>query len=48
MDLVAHRDANITMLDDVESINQDALVKTIIWQGNLAVSNRSLMGVMKA
>jgi hypothetical protein len=48
IDLVVHQDANITMLDDVESINQDALVKTIIWQGNLAVSNRSLQGVMKA
>jgi hypothetical protein len=48
MDLVVHKDANITMLDDVESINQDALVKTIIWQGNLALSNRSLQGVLKA
>ena len=48
LDLVVHQDANITMLDDVESINQDALVKTIIWMGNLAISNRSLQGVMKA
>ena len=48
MDLVVHRDANITMLDDVESINQDALVKMIIWQGNLAISNRFLQGVLKA
>lgn len=48
IDLVAHQAANITMLDDVESINQDALVKTIIWQGNLALANRSLQGVLKA
>lgn len=48
IDLVVHQDANMTMLDDVESINQDALVKTIIWQGNLALSNRSLQGVLKA
>lgn len=48
LDLVVHQDANITMLDDVESINQDALVKSIIWMGNLAISNRSLQGVMKA
>lgn len=48
MDLVVHQDANITMLDEVESINQDALVKTIIWQGNLALANRSLQGVLKA
>ena len=48
MDLVVHQDANITMLDEVESINQDAMVKTIIWQGNLAMANRSLQGVVKA
>jgi hypothetical protein len=48
IDLVVHQDANITMLDDVESINQDALVKMIIWQGNLAVANRSLQGVLKS
>lgn len=48
LDMVVHKDANITMLDDVESINQDAMVKTIIWQGNLALANRSLQGVLKA
>lgn len=48
MDLVVHRDANMTMLDEVESINQDAMVRTIIWMGNATVSNRSLQGVMKA
>jgi hypothetical protein len=48
MNLVVHKDANITMLDDVDSINQDAMVKTIIWQGNLALSNRGLQGVLKA
>ena len=48
LDMVVHRDANITMLDDVESINQDALVKTIIWMGNLALSNRALNGVLHA
>jgi hypothetical protein len=48
LELVVHQDANMTMLDDVNSINQDAMVKTIIWQGNLALSNRSLQAVMKA
>lgn len=48
IDLVVHNKANMTMLNEVESINQDSLVKTIIWQGNLALSNRSLQGVMKA
>lgn len=48
MDLVVHRDANMTMLDDVRSVNQDAIVKSILWMGNLAISNRALQGVMKA
>lgn len=48
MDLVVHQDANMTMLPEVDSINQDALVRTIIFQGNLALSNRSLQGVIKA
>lgn len=48
MNVVIHQDANITMLDDVESINQDAMVKMIIWQGNLTMGNRSLQGVIKA
>jgi hypothetical protein len=48
MDLVVHRDANMTMLDEIESINQDAMVRTIVWMGNATVSNRSLQGVIKA
>ena len=48
MDLVVHQDANMTMLPEVDSINQDALVRTIIFQGNLALSNRALQGVLKA
>ncbi len=48
MDLVVHRDANMTMLEEVESINQDAMVRTIVWMGNATVSNRSLQGVLKA
>lgn len=48
LNMVVHQDADITMLDDVESINQDALVKSIIFQGNISMSNRSLNGVMKS
>ena len=48
IELVVHQDANMTLLDDVKSINQDAILKTLIWQGNLAVSNRALQGVLKA
>ena len=45
LELVAHRDANMTTLDDKVSINQDAVVIPIIFQGNLCCSNRSLQGV---
>ena len=48
IEAVVHQDANITVLDDVEAIGQDAMVKTLIWMGNLACSNRSLNGVLKA
>ena len=48
MDVVVHRDANMTMMDDLRSVNQDAVVIPILWQGNLTVSNRALQGVLKA
>ena len=48
LELVVHRDANMEMMDDLRSINQDAVVIPILWMGNLTVSNRSLQGVIKA
>jgi hypothetical protein len=48
MDLVAHKDANMEIMDELKSVNQDAMVVPILWQGNLAVSARFLQGVMKA
>lgn len=48
IELVVHRDANMEMMDDLRSINQDAIVIPILWMGNLVVSNRSLQGVLKA
>ena len=48
IDLVIHQDADMTLLDDVQSINQDAMVKTMLFMGNLVVSNRMLQGCMKA
>ncbi len=44
--LVVHRDANWSQLDDRNSVNQDAVVIPIIWQGQLTCSNRSLQGVL--
>ena len=45
--LVAHRDANMTTMDEKTSVNQDAVIIPILWQGNLTLSNRSLQGVLK-
>jgi len=47
LELVVHRDANMTEVPELRSVNQDAVVMPIIWQGNLVVSNRSLQGVCK-
>lgn len=46
LELCVHRDANWTQLDDKSSVNQDAVVIPIIWQGQLTCSNRSLQGVL--
>ena len=48
LELVVHRDANMTVMDQRQSVNQDAVVIPVLWQGNLVTSNRSLQGVMKA
>lgn len=47
LDLVAHKDANITMMDELKSVNQDAVVIPVLFQGNLVCSARFLQGVMK-
>ena len=48
LELVAHRDANMTVMDQIKSVNQDAIVIPILFQGNLVCSARFLQGVMKA
>lgn len=48
LELVAHRDANMTMMDELRSVNQDAVVIPILWQGNLVTSARFLQGVLKS
>lgn len=48
LELVVHRDANMEMMDDLRSINQDAIVIPILWMGNLVVAARFLQGVVKA
>jgi hypothetical protein len=46
LELVVHRDANWTTLDEKMSTNQDAVVIPVLWQGQLVCSNRSLQGIM--
>jgi hypothetical protein len=48
LEMVAHQDANFTMMDELRSVNQDAIVIPILWQGNLVCSNRARQAVMKA
>lgn len=44
LELVVHKEANWTTLDEKMSVNQDAVVIPIIWMGQLCCSNRSLQG----
>ncbi|QGH72933.1 MAG: major capsid protein [Siphoviridae sp. ctdEk19] len=48
LQLVAHKDADMEIMDEMKPYNQDAVVIPILWMGNLVVSNRALQGVMKA
>ncbi len=41
-----HPDADVAMLPDVRAVNQDAVVATLIWMGNLTCSNRAVQGVL--
>lgn len=47
MELVVHKDADLTTLEEMSPINQDAVVIPIIWMGNTVITNRSLQGVLK-
>lgn len=44
--LRAHRDANISVMEEATPINQDAVVVPVLWQGNLTCSNRKRQGVL--
>lgn len=48
LQIVAHRDANATLMDDLRSVNQDAVVMPVLWQGNVICSARFLQGCLKA
>lgn len=46
LEMVVHRDANMTEMDQQKSINQDAVVIPVIFMGNLVCSNRARQGVL--
>lgn len=46
LELVVHKQANWTTLDEKMSVNQDAVLIPIIWQGQLVCSNRALQGIL--
>jgi hypothetical protein len=48
LELDVHKDADMEVMDELRSVNQDAVVIPVLFQGNLVVSNRALQGVMKA
>lgn len=48
IELVVHRDANLSVQDQMQPYNQDAAVIPILWMGNMVTSNRRLQGVLKA
>lgn len=48
MEVVSHKDADITVMDELQSVNQDATVTPILWMGNLCCSHRGLQGVLKS
>lgn len=48
IELVVHKDANLSVQDQMTPYNQDAAVIPILWMGNTVVSNRRLQGVLKA
>jgi hypothetical protein len=48
IELVVHKDANLSVQDQMSPYNQDAAVIPILWMGNLVVTNRRLQGVLKA
>ena len=48
LELVVHRDADMTVMDELKSVNQDAVVIPVLWMGNLACSNRFLQATLHA
>ncbi len=48
IEMVAHKDANLEVMEEMRPYNQDAAVIPILWMGNMTIGNRARQGVMKA
>lgn len=48
IELVMHEDADMELMEELKSVDQDAVIIPMIAQGNLCVSNRRNQGVLKA
>jgi hypothetical protein len=46
--LVAHKDADLEVMEETRPVNQDGVVTPLLWMGNIICSNRAQQGVMKA
>lgn len=46
LNLVAHKDADMEVMDEVRPVNQDGAVTSILWMGALTISNRHLQAVI--
>lgn len=46
LELCVHRECDWTTMDEKMSVNQDAVVIPVLWQGQLVCSNRSLQGIL--
>lgn len=48
LELIVHKDANMTVMEEMKPWNQDSAVIPTLWMGNLATSNRGRQGVLKS
>lgn len=46
LEMVEHREARWTTMDEKMSVNQDGVVIPLLWMGNLTCSNRALQGIL--
>lgn len=48
IEMVAHTEANMTVMPEAGTYNQDAVVVPVIWMGNMICTHRARQGVAKA